>query len=348
MAVGVGNEHAVGFQQAQVTGVLLGEQAALGHAPRGGSPVVHLAHVFRVVHQERHHADAARRGTVKTLGLQKHTATGHDDAGVRRGQAGLRQRVQGQVLAHQQVAQALVGRGAAGGRKLHNHRLLTKHGTKLGLFAAGRRAGQRALHGLVGQGGVFQLGVAHAHRALRQGVQALQRGLAHHQVAGQVVTGLHQGFQHVVVAPVAQVGRQAQLGVGVGKGAAHEALGAHVVQKPGQAVVQLAQAVGLVHPEVPAGQRHHAAKRAHAALRVHPHHGHFGTHAVNMARQQVALRARRTHLEHLPAAHQRRQRPRHRGLAHAQAGLQLGAGGHTAKLAQGVQGSCFRWGGVAH
>ncbi|MNV93922.1 hypothetical protein D3C71_1886620 [compost metagenome] len=64
-------------------------------------------------------------------------------------------------------------------------------------------------------------------------MKPLKSCLAHDEVARQVVAIQRHGAQHVVVAPVARVVAQLQFGVGMGKGASHETLGPHVVQKPG-------------------------------------------------------------------------------------------------------------------
>ena len=210
-------------------------------------------------------------------------------------------------------------------------------GAELGLLAPGRRARVGAPHGLLGQRRVA-VGRCHLRCARGQRVKALERGLAHDEVARQVIAIQRHGAQHVVVAPVARVVAQLQRGVGMRKGAPHEALGPHVVQKPGQAVVPRTHAVGLVHPEGAALQRHQACKRGRAALRVDAHHPHLAAHAGHVARQHIALRARRAHLLHLACMDQRRQRARHRGLAHAQQFLQLGAGQHAPLAAQGRQG----------
>jgi hypothetical protein len=168
-------------------------------------------------------------------------------------------------------------------------------------------------------------------------VKACKRGLAHHQVAGQVVAAQGQGAQHVIVAPEAGVVAQLQLGVGVGKSAPHEALGAHVVQKPGQAVKALGEAVFFVHPHSATGQRHHAPERAGLALRVDAHDGHTAAHIAHGARQHIALLAGSTHFLHLARLNERSQRARDGGLAHPQQVLKLGAAERTALAAKCLQ-----------
>lgn len=191
----------------------------------------------------------------------------------------------------------------------------------------------RALHGLHGQARILgrRLG---AQRAGGQGVEALERGFAHDEIARQVLAESGQGAQHVVLTPLAWVAAQLQFGMAVRKRAADEALGPHVVQEPGQAVVLLAEAIGLVHPEAAAVQRDHAAEGRCVAFGIHAHDGHLGAYARHLARQHIALRARRTHLAHLARPDQRRQRARHGGLAHAQHLLQLARRQRTALAAQ--------------
>ena len=136
MAVGVGDEDAVGLQQAQVGSVLWCQQPTRGHTLGGGGPVVHLADVLRVVHQQRHHADTALRRAVKALRLQK-GAPGHRvDAGARSGQLGGGQGLQRKVFTHQQVTGALVHVRAASGGKLDEDVAAVHLGTELGLLAA--------------------------------------------------------------------------------------------------------------------------------------------------------------------------------------------------------------------
>ena len=117
----------------------------------------------------------------------------------------------------------------------------------------------RALHGLHGQARIVGRRGG-AQRARGQGVEALEGGFAHDEVARQVFAKAGQGAQHIVLAPLARVAAQLQFGVAVRKAAADEALGPHVVQEPGQAVVLLAEAVGLIHPEAAAVQGDHAAE----------------------------------------------------------------------------------------
>ena len=179
-------------------------------------------------------------------------------------------------------------------------------------------------------------------------MKARKRRLAHDQVARQVVAKQGQCAQHVVVVPVARVMAQLQLGVGVGKGAAHESLRAHVVQKPGQPAVLRTHAVRLIDPDRATRQRHHAAKGRGLAVRVHPHDRHLAAHTGHSARQHIALRARRAHFLHLTGLNQRRQRPRHRGLAGSQLLLQLGARQHPALAAQGLQNFDREIGGSGH
>ena len=165
-------------------------------------------------------------------------------------------------------------------------------------------------------------------------MKALESRLADDQVAGQVVAKAGQRLERVVGAPVARISRQPQRRVSVGKGAAHEALRAHVVQKPGQAGVQLAHAIGLIDPETPARQRHDAAKRRDLPARIDAHHRQFAPCARNVARQQVTPRPRRAGLAHVACRQQRRECARHGRLAHAQARLQFEAGGDAALRAQ--------------
>ena len=136
MAVGVGNQHTIGFQQAQVARVARREQAARLHPVGGGGPVVFLADIFSVVNRQRHHADTAERGAVEPLGLQKHAAGGQLDAGDGCRNPGEGQRLQRQVLAHQQVAHALVGRCVARRGELDDHMAAGHAGAELGLLTA--------------------------------------------------------------------------------------------------------------------------------------------------------------------------------------------------------------------
>ena len=252
------------------------------------------------------------------------------------GQTGLRQRLQRQMLAHQQVAGALLDRRVPGGRELDDDMAPRRHGAELGLLAASGRAADRALHCLLGQMRVVGCRIGPAS-AFGQAVKTLERRFADDQVAGQVVAKQRQCAQHVVIIPVARVVAELQLGMGVGKGASDKALRAHVVQKPRQAAVPGADAVSLIDPDGAPGQRHHPRKRRGLALRINPHHRHLAPDAGDAARQQITLRARRADFLHLAGLDQRRQRPRHGWLAGAEQVLEFGAGEYAALTAQGLQ-----------
>ena len=98
------------------------------------------------------------------------------------------------------------------------------------------------------------------------------------------------------------------------------------------------RAIHLIDPYRARRQRRELPERLGLALRVNANNRHLHPHAGHGTRHQIALRPRRAHLAHAAGVQQRRQRTRDRGLADAQVGLQLGAGSHTAALAQGVQG----------
>jgi hypothetical protein len=280
--------------------------------------------VLRVVRHQRHHADAAPGGAVEALDLQEHAARLDEHARGGRGNAGFLQRAQGQVFAHEQVARAPVGGRIAGRRELDDHLPALAHGAELGLFAAGRRARQGALHGAVGHRGIVVGG--HLRLPRGNGLEAAKRLRADHQVARQVFTAQNQRLQHVVVGPVLGVGGQAKFGVAMGEGPADEALGAHVGQEPGQAVVQRARAFLLVHPATPALQRHDAAEGSGLAALVDLDDAHFGADPFDVARREVHLRTRCAHLQEVRAAQQRCQRARRRGLADAKPRLDVSAG----------------------
>ena len=129
MAVGVGDQQAVGFEQLQRACITWCEQAARHHALGRGSPVVHRTDVLRVIDQQRDHAKATRRifvawpwrifmarswrRAVKAFGFKKHAARTEDDLRPRCRHARLRERLQRQLLADQQIADALVCGGVA-------------------------------------------------------------------------------------------------------------------------------------------------------------------------------------------------------------------------------------------
>jgi hypothetical protein len=86
------------------------------------------------------------------------------------------------------------------------------------------------LHRRIGQGRVIALSGAWRSAELQV---ALEGFSADDEVAGQAVTRQAQRLEHVIVAPVVGIGRQPEFGMGVGKVAAHESLGAHIGQEPG-------------------------------------------------------------------------------------------------------------------
>ena len=92
-------------------------------------------------------------------------------------------------------------------------------------------------------------------------MKALKGGRANQQIARLVFTALGQGAQHIVFTPLARVTAQLQGRVAMGKSAANKALLAHIVQKPRQTVVLLADAIDLIDPKTAPGQRQHLAKR---------------------------------------------------------------------------------------
>ena len=295
------------------------------------------------------------RRAVETAALQEDAAPGFDEFGVGGADAGVRQGVQGQGLANEQVAPALVGGAVAGRGELHQHRVPIAQRAELGLLAAGAGAGQGLPQRLGGEGRVQGGGRVHHGRAgaLRRGQaqEAVERGAAYDEVAGQVFAGVDQRFQDVVVAPVLQVGGQLQGRVRSGEAPTEKALRPHVVEEPGQAVVKGAAAVrlvGFVHPEAAAVQRVERAERAQRALWCDFMDGHLAADAVHLARQQVAPRPRRTHRDHPAAGHERGQQARQRGLADAQALLQLGGARLAAQAAQGLQQLGFAGGCGAH
>ena len=259
----------------------------------------------------------------------------------------LGQHLQGQVLAVQQVTRALIGRAVAAAGELHDHAAPLRHAAELGLLPPGGRARQLALQRAAGQQRVV-VGRGGPCQALAQGVKARERGITHDEVARQVLAAQRQGTQHVVVGPVARVLGQLQIGMQLRKVAPHEALGPHVGQKPGQAVVALAHAIHFIHPEGAAHQGHHAAKGCGHACGVDTQDGDVVAHPCHRARQQVALRTRRAHLAHPARAHQRHEGARHRGLAHAQRVHQLRTGGHAAVAAQGLQDAFSVGSGCCH
>jgi len=223
----------------------------------------------------------------------------------------------------------------------------THQTAKLGLLTTCRRAAQASLHGRIRQGRVVvRRGDAAGTRWKR--VKARKRALAHQQVSWQVVAAQGQGSQHVVVVPKARVVAQLQFGVGAGKGAAHEALRANVVQKPGQTIEPLAQAVFFVDPDRAAGQRHHACKRTWPAVCPNAHDGHGAPNVAHGAGQHITLLARRAHFLDLARQDERRERPRYRGLTHPKMGLQVCTAEHAPLGAQGLHDAGGQNNSISH
>ncbi|MNL35741.1 hypothetical protein D3C87_1577870 [compost metagenome] len=206
MPVGVADEAAKGFEKAQALSIIGAQQAARGHPVGRGGPVVDSADVLRVVRHQRHHADAASGRTVEAFDLQEHAPAFDEDARGGRGDARLRQGAQCQVLADEEVARAPVQGRRACERELDDDLPAIAHRAELRLFAAGRRAGQGALHRALRHGGVVAHGDS-ASGACAQRMKALEGFGTHHEVAGQVFAAQRERLQHVVVVPVLGVGR---------------------------------------------------------------------------------------------------------------------------------------------
>jgi hypothetical protein len=122
---------------------------------------------------------------------------------------------------------------------------------------------------------------------------------------------------------VARVAAKLQRGVGLGKGASHKALRAHVFQKPGQAVVARAWAARFIDPVAATRHGHQLRKQADLPGRVYLHDLNGTAHARHGTRQQVTLRPGRTHFAHLARSGELGQGPRYGGLAGAKLGLKL-------------------------
>jgi hypothetical protein len=206
------------------------------------------------------------------------------------------------------------------------------------LFATGAGRSQAAPQSRQGQLRVGGFGVVDfaAWRACPRHV-AVERGRTHDEVAGWVVSGVDQCFEDVVVAPVLQIAGQVQVGAGLGEAAPEKALGPHVVEKPGQAFMKRAAPVVFFHPEAIARKRDQGSKRAGLAAGLDFNDGDASAKPFHAAWQHIALRARRAHPDHSAAGQQWPQGARDGGLAHAERGLHLGAGGVPAGPAQGAQ-----------
>lgn len=141
------------------------------------------------------------------------------------------------------------------------------------------------------------------------------------------------------------VRRQSQFGVTLGECAADETLGTHVGQEPGQAAMQRAGSLLLVHPATAALEGNDAAEWQGIARGIDLDDRHFGADALDMPRNHIHLGACGAHLEHFRAADQRCQGSRGSRLADTEVSLYLGAGDRTLcaderKHGGGVLGWC--------
>ena len=85
--------------------------------------------------------------------------------------------------------------------------------------------------------------------------------------------------------------------------------------------------VNFIHPKPAPQQRVQGAQTLHLAIGLHLVDEQGSTHARYITRQQITLRPRSAHLDHLTRGQQGGQETRDRGLTHTQARLQLGAAG---------------------